>query len=183
MITDAMLYVHGTGIVAQGAISYVAATGVWGDAICYAASQYSNITLDFGAVGIATSWPYVSQFPSRTEEAYPAAGYSIAEMIATGVPWGLHVQIMSAFNTMTSISFEVCSTASTTVDPVIATDIIAGPRVLTLAQMQVLGACYFIAVDVERVLRKLNFYATLVSTQPTTGTICAWFGPKFGGTL
>ena len=181
MITDAILFVHGTGISAQGAISYNTSTGFYGDAICAAAHQYSNITLDFGAPGSAATYPYVAQFPSVTEQAYAAAGYSQAETFGSGINWGLHIQVMSAFNTLVSLGIYVNTGASS--DPTYTSTCIAGPRTLTLAQLNVLGACYFIAVDPARVLRYLNFYALLTTTPPTTGTIIAWFGPQCGGTF
>ena len=71
MITDATLFVHGTGTVAFGALSVTA--GVYGDSCCSSASQYSNLELDFGAPGSAGSYPYVSQFPSLTEKGYTNA--------------------------------------------------------------------------------------------------------------
>jgi hypothetical protein len=179
MITDAMLFVHGTGTSGQGAISLAA--GVYGDALCAAASQYSNVTLDFGAPGSASSYPYVSQFPSLTEAGYPAAGYSIAEMQASGVPWGLHLQVMSAFNTLGSLAISVNS--GSTSDPTYTSNPIAGPRTLTLTQLGVLGACYFIPVDIAQVLRYINFYAALTGSPPSQGTVIAWFGPRVGGTI
>ena len=174
MITDATLFVHGTGASAFGAISYAA--GVWGDAVCHSATQYSNLELDLGAPGSASSYPYVSQFPSLTEKAYT----NPPEVVGVGgVPWGLTIQVMSAFNTLTSISFQICTSATTGATYNGGANPIA-TRVLTLAQLQVLGASYFIHVNPLQLLEFTNFYAALTGGAASTGTILAWFGPRQG---
>ena len=180
MITDATLFLHGTGTSAFGAFSLSGST--YGDALCRAGSQYSNLEIDFGAPGSASSWPYVSQFPSYTEEGYPGSGYSLAETFDTGVPWGLHIQIMSTFNTLTSINFQICTSAATSAVYTGAGNPIAS-RTLTSTQLQVLGGCYFIPVTLSQVQEFTNFYASLTGGSPTTGTVVSWFGPKSGGTL
>lgn len=181
MITDALLFVHGTGISGQGAISYNSSTGIYGDTLGAAASQYSNITLDFGAPGSASSYPYVAQFPSIIEAGYPASGYPQAETFASGVPWGLHLQIMSAFTApLTSMVIYLCSGSSS--DPTYTSNSIV-TRTLTVAQMAVLGATYFIYFPLESLNRYLNFYAAESGGVASLGTCIAWFGPKCGGTL
>jgi hypothetical protein len=179
MLMDAKLFIHGTGA-AQGAISL--ASGIYGDTICYSTHEYSALELDFGAPGSASSYPYVTNFPSLAEQAYPAASKPQAETFETGVPWGLHIQIMSAFNTMTSILFDVLTSAATAALYSVAANIIAA-RTLTLAQMQVVGACYFIPVSMGQVLEFNRFYAYLTGSAPSTGTIIAWYGPRLGATL
>jgi len=177
-LTDAQLFVHGTGSTAGGAISVSA--GVYGDTLGYAGSAYSNVELDFGAPGSASSYPYVSQFPGYTEAAYNAAGYSQAESVgAGGVPWGLHIQVMSAFNTLTTLTIDICTSATTGATYNSTGNPIAS-RVLSLAQLIILGAHYFIPVNPTQVLEFLRFYAVVASSNPTTGTIIAWFGPRTG---
>ena len=173
MITDATLFVHGTGTVAFGALS-VTATGVYGDSCCSSASQYSNLELDFGAPGSAGSYPYVSQFPSLTEKGYTNAPETPVGV--GGVPYGLFVQVMSSFaGSTTSIAFAACTSATASATTQIAS------RTLTLAQLQVLGATYYIPVDSRQMLEFNRFYATLTGTAPTAGTIIAWYGPREGG--
>ncbi len=176
-LTDGTLYVHGTGTSAFGPISY--SGGIYGDAICAAGSQYSNNELDFGAPGSASSYPYVSQFPSLTEKGYT----NPPEVLSPGqIAWGLHLQIMSAFNTLTSVNFQVCSgpTANVTYN---STGNPIAQRALTLAQMQVVGAHYFIPVNPYQVLEFMRFYAAITGSNPTTGTLLAWFGMMQGGEI
>lgn len=177
MITDAKLFIHGTGA-AQGAISYDATTGIYGDSLCYAGDAYSALELDLGAPGSASAWPYVSQFPSLTEQGYTGP----AGVFDSGVPWGLHLQVMSAFNTLTTILFYVLTNAATAALYSTAANIL-NERTLTLAQLAVVGAHYFIPVNVAQVLEFNRFYADVTSSNPTTGTLIAWYGPKFGGEL
>lgn len=179
MIMDAKLFIHGTGAT-QGAISLAA--GVYGDSLCYAGDAYSALELDLGAPGSASSYPYVSQFPSLAEQAYPAAGYPQPETFETGVPWGLHIQVMSAFNTLTTILFYVLTSAATAALYNTAANVL-NQRTLTLAQLAVVGACYFIPVNMGQVLEFNRFYADVSSSNPTTGTIIAWYGPRLGATL
>ena len=175
MITDNCFYIHGTGASAFGAISYAA--GVYGDSLCYSGDQYSALELDLGAPGSASSYPYVSQFPSLTEKSYT----NPPEVVGVGgIEWGLHIQVMSAFNTLTTILFYVCSSATTAAT--YSSNEIAR-RTLTLAQLEVLGAHYFIPVNPYQVLEFNRFYADVSSSNPTTGTIIAWFGPRTGSEI
>lgn len=167
--SDALLYVHGTGN-SVGPVTDTA--GVYGDALCASGTQYSNLEIDFGAPNNGTAYPYIPQFPSANEKGYttppefPGKG---------GVDFGLHIIVGSAFNTLTSILFDVASAATTAATAVIAS------RTLTLAQLEVLGAHYFIPVNPFQVLEFLRFHATLTGSDPTTGTIVAYFGPSTGG--
>ncbi len=177
MFSDIALYVHGTGSTAFGPLTN--SSGVFGDALCRSGSAYSNLELDFGAPGSASTYPYVSNFPSYAEKGYS----NPPEVVGTGgVPWGLTIQVMSAFNTLASINFEICTSSSTgatyngTGNPIAS-------RVLTLAQLEVVGAAYFIPVNPQQVLEFMNFYAALTGSDPTTGTIIAFFGPRQGGEL
>ena len=177
MITDATLFLHGTGTVAFGPISVV--NGVYGDSCCSAGSQYSNLEIDFGAPGSAANYPYVSQFPSLTEKGYtnpPEIPVGVG-----GVPYGLKVQIMSSFSSLTSVVFSVCTSAASQATSA-AANVIAS-RTLTLAQMQVLGACYFIPVNPNQMLEFNRFAAQPSGSNASSGSIIAWFGPRTGGEM
>lgn len=147
-----------------------------GDAIG-AASGYSNIELDFGAPNTGATYPFLPQFPSLTEKTYTFPPEIVGD---GGVELGLHIVITGYFNNMTSLKFDVCTSAATAALVGSSPNPIAS-RTLTLAQMQIPGAHYFIPVNFASVLEFLRFYCTLTGTAPTAGTIIAWFGPKTGG--
>jgi hypothetical protein len=174
-VTDALAYVHGTGASAFGPLTNTA--GVYGDAFGAAGSQYSNLELDFGAPNTAANYPYLPQFPSLSEKGYTSPPEVVGD---GGVEQGLHIVIGSAFNTLTSINFEVCTSATTGALYSSSPNPIAA-RTLTVAQMAVLGAHYFIPVNWASVLEFLRFYGAVSGSNPTTGTLLAWFGPKTGG--
>lgn len=174
-VSDAVAYLHGSGTSAFGPVTNNG--GVYGDAICAAGSQYSNLELDFGAPNTGAAYPYLTQFPSLTEKGYTSPPEVVGD---GGVELGLHIIVGSAFNTLTSINFEVC-TSSTTGALVGSSPNPIAARTLTLAQLEVVGAHYFIPVNNAAVLEFLRFYAALTGSDPTTGTIVSWFGPKTGG--
>lgn len=148
-----------------------------GDPIGTAGSAYSNIEIDFGAPSSASTFPYFAQFPSLTEKTYTFP----PEIVGSGgVDWGLHIIVGGEFNNLTSINFEVCTSATTAALFNAANNPIAA-RTLTLAQLQISGAHYYIPVIGSAVLEFLRFYAAVTGTNPTAGTIVAWFGPKTGG--
>jgi len=171
-VTDALTYLHGSGTSAFGPVTNTA--GVYGDALCYAGSQYSNLEIDFGA---PTSSVNPGSFPSLTEKGYtfppelPGNG---------GVEMGLHVIVGSAFNLLTSINFEFCTSLTTGALYTASPNPVAA-RTLTLAQLAVVGAHYYIPIQLGSLLEFNRFYAALTGTDPTTGTILAWFGPRTGG--
>lgn len=148
-----------------------------GDLILAAGSQYSNLELDFGAPNNGGSFPYIAQFPSLTEKAYTFAPEIVGE---GGVVFGLHIIVDAAFNLLTSVNFEVVTSATTNALFSAANNPIAA-RTLTLAQLQIPGVHYFIPVTGNAVLEFLRFYAAITGTNPTAGTIVAWYGPKTGG--
>jgi hypothetical protein len=82
-----------------------------------------------------------------------------------------------AFDTLTSITLDVCSNTTTN-----ATTIIAS-RPLTLAQMAVVGAHYFLGVNTQQVLEFLRAHGTLTGSNNVSGTCSMWFGPRTGGEL
>lgn len=148
-----------------------------GDAYCAAGSQYSNLELDFGAPSSGTSYPFLPQFPSLSEKGYTFA----PEQVGTGgVQFGIHVLVTAPTNLLTSVNFEVC-TASTTAALYTASPNPIAARTLTLAQLQVAGAHYFIPVIPGAVLEFLRVYFALTGTDPTIGTIAMWWGPPTGG--
>ena len=150
-----------------------------GDALAYSGSQYSNLELDFGAPNTGAGYPYLPQFPSLTEKTYT----NPPEVIGFGgVELGFHVVVGSAFNLLTSINFEVCTFAATGATYNSGSNPIAA-RTLTLAQLSIAGAHYFISCSGAPVLEFLRWYAALTGTDPTTGTIISWFGPRTGGEM
>jgi hypothetical protein len=171
MLSDAMQYFHGTVTSAFGPVTNTA--GVLGDALCAAGSQYCNLEIDFGAPSTGSAFPYISEFPSLTEKGYASPPEVVGE---GGIEMGVHIVIGSAFNTLTSILFNVVSAATTA-----ATTPIIAARSLTLAQMAVVGAHYWIPVPLTAVLEFLRWDAVLTGSDPTLGTLYSWWGPKCGG--
>jgi hypothetical protein len=150
-----------------------------GDTLCYSGSQYSNIELDFGAPNSGGNYPWLPQLPSLTQKGYT----NPAEQPGNGgAQYGVVITVTAAFNTLTSINFEVCtsSTASALVgsspNPIAA-------RTLTLAQLQVIGARYWIPVSGFQVLEFLRVYAAITGSNPTLGAVTMYWGPIEGGLL
>jgi hypothetical protein len=135
-------------------------------------SEQSALEIDFGPLASGSSTPYLSQFPSLEEKTYTSPPEIVGQ---GGADMGLHIVVGVAFNTLTSASFNVESNATTAATTVIAS------RVLTLAQLEVTGAHYYIPVSGNAVLRFLRFEAVLTGSEPTTGTISVWYGPRVGG--
>lgn len=162
-ITDALMVIHGCGA-ALGAISNAA--GILGDVLCQGGSEYSALELDLGAA-----------FPGFVEKGYTFPPEVVGQ---GGVEFGLHIVVMSAFNTLTDITFDVCTSSATaalynaTPNPIAA-------RTLTLAKLAVVGAHYFIPIALGAMLRFNRFYAVQNGSNATLGTIVAWFGPRTGG--
>lgn len=169
--SDALAYFHGSGTSAFGPVTNTA--GVYGDALCAAGSQYSNLELDFGPPLTGANYPYLPAFPSLTEKGYTFPPEVVGD---GGVEMGVHIIVGSAFNTLTSILFNVVTAATTA-----ATTPIIAARSLTLAQLAIAGAHYFIPVNGAAVLEFLRWDAVLTGSDPTTGTIISWWGPKTGG--
>jgi hypothetical protein len=150
---------------------------VQGDALCASGSQYSNLELDFGAPSPGTAYPWIPQFPSLTQKGYtnpaehPGAG---------GTDYGVHIIVTAPFLAITSINFQVCTSANTAALYSVAANVIAS-RSLTLAQLQVVGADYFIPVSNGAVLEFLRWYAALTGSNATAGAIVSYFGPRTGG--
>ena len=171
MYSDAMQYFHGTGTSAFGPVTNTA--GVLGDALCAAGSQYCNLEIDFGPPSTGSTFPYISEFPSLAEKGYTYPPEVVGD---GGVPFGVHIVVGSAFNTLTSILFNVVSAATTA-----ATTPVIAARSLTLAQLAVVGAHYWIPVPGVSVLEFLRWDAVLTGSYPTTGTIYSWWGTRTGG--
>lgn len=172
----------GTYVVSQSstvapATVFTANPPTLGDSFGTAGSQYSNIELDFGAPSSGATYPYLSQFPSLSEK-----GYSFPPEVVGdgGVEMGLHIVVNGEYNNLTSINFQVCTSTATAALFTASPNPIAS-RTLTLAQLQIPGAHYFIPVNFAAVLEFLRFYGGVTGTNPTAGTIVAWFGPKTGG--
>jgi hypothetical protein len=172
----------GTYLVSQSstvapATAFTAYPNTQGDALGTAGSQYSNIELDFGAPSSGGSFPFLTQFPSLTEKTYTFP----AEVVgAGGVDWGLHIIVGGEFNNLTSINLQVCTSATPNATYNASGNPIAA-RTLSLAQLQIPGAHYYIPLMGSAVLEFLRFYAAVTGTNPTAGTVVAWFGPRTGG--
>lgn len=173
----------GTGtatVNASQTVTTTTATGypsIVGDAICASGDQYSNLELDFGAPNSGAYYPWLPQFPSLTEKGYS----NPAEVPGNGgAEFGIHIVVTSPFNTLTNINFEAVT--SLTSGALIATGVIAS-RLLTLAQLQVNGAHYFMPVPQGSVKEFLRMYADVTGSNPTFGTIVAYYGPRMGGEL
>ena len=97
-----------------------------------------------------------------------------------GVDSGVHIIVTGYVNNLTSINFEVCTSAATNATYNSTGNPIAS-RSLTLAQLQVVGAHYFIPVPGSAILEFLRVYMALTGTAATAGTAVMWFGPRVGG--
>jgi hypothetical protein len=160
-VTDALTALHGTPTTPS-------------DVFTSTTADYSDYELDFGAANDGSTSPYIPAFPSRTEAAYtfppeiPGPG---------GVEFGVHLIIGAAIvpGSASACTVNVLSDATTAATTIIAT------RTLTLAQVGVAGAHYFIPVNMAMVARFLRANFIGVTDVVTSGTGFAWFGPKTGG--
>lgn len=141
------------------------------------ASGYTNLELDFGAPNSGAAFPNIPQFPSLTQKGYTFP----AEVVGQGgVDMGLHIVITAACNNLTSLLFDVCTSATTaalfnsTPNPIAS-------RTLTLAQLAIVGAHYYIPVQGSAVLEFLRAYMVLTGTAATDGYAIMWYGPRTGG--
>lgn len=148
-----------------------------GDLYLAAGTQYSNLELDFGAPSTGASYPWLPQFPSLTEKGYTFP----AEVVGQGgVQLGVHIIVTAPANLLTSVSFQVVTGAATGALFNASPNPIAS-RTLTLAQLGVAGAHYFIPVSGAAVLEFLRVYMAITGSNPTIGTIVSWWGSATGG--
>ena len=138
-------------------------------------SQQSNLEIDFGAPNPGTSNPLISAFPSLTEKGYSYPPEVVGD---GGIPFGVHIVVSGPVygNSLTSIAFNVESASTTNATNIIAT------RSLTIAQLQVQGAHYWIPVPGNSVLEFLRWNAVNTpANNGYVGSIYSWWGPKLGG--
>ena len=138
-------------------------------------SQQSNLEIDFGAPNPGTSNPFISAFPSLTEKGYSYPPEVVGD---GGIPFGVHIVVSGPVygNSLTSIAFNVESASTTNATNIIAT------RSLTIAQLQVQGAHYWIPVPGNSVLEFLRWNAVNTpANNGYVGSIYSWWGPKCGG--
>ena len=138
-------------------------------------SQQSNLEIDFGAPNPGTSNPLISAFPSLTEKGYSYPPEVVGD---GGIPFGVHIVVSGPVygNSLTSIAFNVESASTTNATNIIAT------RSLTIAQLQVQGAHYWIQVPGNSVLEFLRWNAVNTpANNGYVGSIYSWWGPKCGG--
>ena len=165
-VTDAVLWLHGTSTTPTNIFTSTSATGDEGDYV-----------LDFGAAAAGTSTPYLPEFPSRTEAGYTFPPEVLGE---GGMTMGVHLVIGTACTagsgmTAGNIIVSVGSTDS------LGTTVVT--RTLTLAQLAVAGAHYFVPVPGAAVAanRYLGVYFQATTYAAGAGTGYAWYGPKTGG--
>ena len=140
-----------------------------------ATSQQSNCEIDFGAPNPGTASPFISGFPSLTEKGYSYPPEVVGD---GGIPFGVHIVVSGPVygNLLTSIAFNVETGAATGATTIIAT------RSLTIAQLQVQGAHYWIPVPGNSVLEFLRWNAVNTpANNGYVGSIYSWWGPKAGG--
>ena len=140
-----------------------------------ATSQQSNLELDFGAPNPGTSNPLISAFPSLTEKLYSYPPEVVGD---GGIPFGVHIVVSGPVygNSLTSIAFNVESGSTASATNIITT------RSLTIAQLQVQGAHYWIPVAGNSVLEFLRWNAVNTpANNGYVGSIYSWWGPKCGG--
>lgn len=148
---------------------------ILGDAWLASGSQYSNLELDFGAPNSGAAYPWLPAFPSLTQKGYT---FPAEHPGNGGSEFGIHIIVESPFNTLANCTFEAVT--SSTTGALIATGVIA-TRLLTLAQLQVTGADYFMPVPQGAVLEFFRMYGLISGSDPTFGTIVAYYGPRTGG--
>jgi hypothetical protein len=140
-----------------------------------ATSQQSNLELDFGPPNPGTSNPTISAFPSLTEKLYSYPPEVVGD---GGIPFGVHIVVSGPVygNSLTSIAFNVESGSTASATNIITT------RSLTIAQLQVQGAHYWIQVPGNAVLEFLRWNAVNTpANNGYVGSIYSWWGPKCGG--
>jgi hypothetical protein len=141
-----------------------------------ATSQQSNCEIDFGAPNPGTANPFISAFPSLTEKGYSYPPEVVGD---GGISFGVHIVVggpVYGAATLASIAFNVETGAATGATTIIAT------RSLTLAQLQVQGAHYWIPVPGNSVLEFLRWNAVnSAAVNGYVGSIYSWWGPKCGG--
>jgi hypothetical protein len=186
-ITDAAEYFHGCGGSTFGPVTYTAATGYSGDSVNWAGplgtnatggtagAQYCTNEIDFGTYASGAAFPYIPAFPSLNEKAET----NPPEVVGMGgVEEGVHFIIGQPFTNggsgFTGITFSVRTSANTNATTEIAS------RTLTLAQLAVSGAHYYIPVNKADVLEFLRWYATPGTGNPAAGTLVSWWGPRTG---
>jgi hypothetical protein len=88
--------------------------------------------------------------------------------------FGLHIQVTVSFTGMVSGEFWIVTGAATA-----PTTGLSGRRFL-LAQLTA-GKHYFVPCAPGGLLRYARAYYEVVSTNPTAGLVCLYFGPRTGG--
>ncbi len=165
-VTDALMALHGTPATPSNIFTSTSATG-----------DQSDYTLDFGAPVSGSAYPYLTEFPSIEE-----AGYTFPPEVVGdgGVEQGVHLIISTAVTAgsgMTAGNVIVSAGSANTLGTVLI------QRQLTLAQLAVVGAHYFIPVPgaARAAYEFLGLYFQAVTYAAGAGTGYAWYGPKTGG--
>jgi hypothetical protein len=162
-VTDAITYLHGTPAT---------------PAVIFTATDLTDVgayVLNFGAASAGTSYPYLPEFPSIAEKGYKLPPEIVGD---GGVEMGIHLVISTAVTVgsgMTTGNLIASTGSADSLGTIIAS------RSLTLAQLAVVGAHYFVPVPMAAVLQYLGVIFQAVTDAAGGGTGIAWFGPKTGG--
>lgn len=187
-VTDAVLFIHGTGSTAYGALTANNTTNAAiGDTMFASANtQYSNLEIDFGS----GSGGGPVGFPSYTEKLGGGNNTNVqipASVVGFGgVDMGLHVVVGTPYSNNTITSAQISVVTSNTSNAVITGNgqPIAS-RTFTQAQLNIAGAHYYIPVSLPSVQEFLRSYGNMTATgnntSTTPGALIQWFGPRTGG--
>ena len=119
-------------------------------------------------VAIGASGDEYSEDELDFETAYPGFAKGGADV-------GLHMVINESFNTLTSVMLTVAHGAATAPTTVLVS------RYFVLADL-VAGKHYYVPMP-PSVLRYVRALFDLTGSNPTTGKVCMWIGPRTGGEL
>lgn len=164
-MADAVTALHGTfatpSTIFQGTANTATAT---------------DYVIDFGAPASGASFPHVTEFPSITEKGYSFPPETVGQ---GGVEQGVHLIITTAVTpgSMTAGTVTVGTASTDACGTVIAT------RTFTLAQLEQVGAHYFISVPQASILEFLGAFLDPITATSTTGKGVMWYGPRSGGEL
>lgn len=117
-------------------------------------------------VDIGHSGSEYSEDELDTERTTPGIG-------ATG-DIGLHMLVNEVFNTLTSVDLRIAHGAATS-----PTTILTSRNILLAAL--VAGAHFYLPIPPgNQLLRYVRGYVGVNGSNPSTGQVCMWFGPKDG---
>lgn len=183
-MTDAVLFVHGTGANANNSLNNN--NGVWGDPLCSNGSsnnQYSNLELDLGSG--AGGGPV--GFPSYTEKGMGGNSTNVqlpASVVGPGgAQFGLHIVLGQAYNNSCgNLTITALSSSTNNVTPSGNNNVAS--RTIPYADL-ITGTHFFIPINTWAVKEFNRFLASTsdANNNATSGTVMAWYGPPTGGEM